>query len=680
MSRLHPGQARLQQQAGLAAARRAPLLELGLGLVLAFTAELVHAQPVEDEPSFDDPVEEMIVIGDPSAAMDVLAGSSLTRILTDERLREGAQIDELLAETPGIQIRRFGGIGERFDISIRGSRPEQVPVFLDGFRLDTSLTGRSDLSTLCLDVLQEIQVTRGAAATRSGSGAIGGVVNLVSRRPRAEPETRLRASAGDFDSYEGSLRHARRIGAWDLSVGYCGFTTEGDFQAQQIRSVVGGTPTGSAEVKRRINNDAERHTGLTQIGRQIGSGSLRITQLTSYLDRGSPGFFDQQRPDAREKNLSLLTGLRFEHPVDLVPRSGIEIGLSHRFEGNEYRDPDRQAAAERIDTDTDVHAFIANLGWRTRFDAFSGKHAFGLLAEGRGEIRQSSEATSKSREAVAVRAELETSWLGDRLYVSPSVRLERYSDFDLELIPALVLRAEPLSWLILRGSISRSYRAPSFQELYLPDKGFEEGNPNLSPEDAWSYEAGLIIESPFESSWLQGEVEFVYFAGEIDDSIVFQLVSPTKRSFVNSGPSETHGYELMLRWRPHPWVRISASRTVTRSRLDRTGEPLAGVAASQTDGRIELGPRERFKLVAEVHYIGRIPLDSGGFASIPSRTLFDASAGIDLTTLPVPYLDRLGDSLWLSVRGRNLSNESQYDSGNFPRPGRNFVVALESVF
>ena len=134
--------------------------------------------------------------------MDVLAGATTTRIDTDLRLIEGAQIDDLLSEVPGVQIRRFGGAGERFEISIRGSRPEQVPVFLDGVRLNTSLTGRSDLSGICLDVLEEIQVTRGAGAARAGSGAIGGVVNLVSRRAPEDPETRL--------SLGRQFRHARR--------------------------------------------------------------------------------------------------------------------------------------------------------------------------------------------------------------------------------------------------------------------------------------------------------------------------------------------------------------------------------------------------------------------------------------------------------------------------------------
>jgi len=188
----------------------------------------------------------MIVVGDPPTPVDSLPGASVSVVDIDDRLIEGARIDDLLSEMPGVQIRRFGGVGDRFEISIRGSRPEQVPVFLDGIRLDTSLTGRSDLSTLCTDVLDEIQVTRGAGAARAGSGAIGGVVNLVSRRAPPEPETRLRIAGGSFGTIEGSVRHARRFDHGEASLSYCGFRTDGDYEFQRARAIVDGQPIARA--------------------------------------------------------------------------------------------------------------------------------------------------------------------------------------------------------------------------------------------------------------------------------------------------------------------------------------------------------------------------------------------------------------------------------------------------
>ena len=185
---------------------------------------------------------------------------------------------------------------------------------------------------------------------------------------------------------------------------------------------------------------------------------------------------------------------------------------------------------------------------------------------------------------------------------------------------------------------------------------------------------------PSAIPWLDGEVEFTWFRGEIDQSINYTLVSPDTFTFVNSGGSETRGYELTLRWRPHDWLRVTAARTVTEAKLENNDNRLAGIAVSQVDGRVELGPRDRFRLVGEVHYTGRIPLNSGGTAQLPSRVIFDASASLDLAQVGTFRLDPFVRSLWLSLRGRNLNNTAVRDVSFRPRPGRNFTLSLEGQF
>jgi iron complex outermembrane receptor protein len=281
---------------------------------------------------------------------------------------------------------------------------------------------------------------------------------------------------------------------------------------------------------------------------------------------------------------------------------------------------------------------------------------------------------------VALRAELSSRWLDDRLEISPSIRFERYSGFDAEWIPGLFVEGRPLEWLVLKASASRSYRIPSFQELYLPDKGFERGNEDLEPEEAWNFEVGSVLSSPFDVPWLEGEIEATFFAGEVEDSIAFTLISTSVVAPVNIGRSSIRGYELTLRWRPHPWLRLIAARTVTDARRDVNDKNVVGIAVSQIDGRLELGPQERFKLVGEVHYTGRIPQNQGGTADLASRVAFDASASVDLARIEALGLGRFTKSLWLSFRGRNLGNVAMRDTLYRPRPGRNFSLALEGVF
>ncbi len=636
------------------------------------------------------PVEEMLVVGEPRPELDVLPGSTTTRIETELRLIEGAGLDDLLAEVPGVQIRRFGGLGERFEISIRGSRPEQVPVLLDGVRLDSSLSGRSDLSTLCLDVVEEIQVTRGAGAARAGSGGIGGVVNLVSRRPTEQPETRVRIGGGHFGTVEGSLRHARRLDDWDLSLAYCGFHSDGDFEFQRAPSRTQGNTIGSAEIVTRENNDADRHTALWQLGRTLGNARMRLSQLGSHLERGAPGLEQDPRTRAREENASLLTRLGLDltgatPAADQDAASGERVGrfsttLSHRFEDNRFEDPEPTAGRDEIDSETTLHTLAGQSSFRLPFHLLGGRHDARLLGEARFDHRGSNEAKSRSRAGVALRAELSSHYFEGRLRVSPSLRFERYSGLSEEWLPGLFVEADPVAFWSIRAAASRSYRIPSFQELYLPDRGFERGNERLRPEEAWNFEVGTRLSSPLDSAWLDLEIEATWFRGEIDESIVFQLISSNVVAPVNTGAAETRGYELSLRWTPHPWWRMTAARTVTRTKLESTGRNVAGIAVSQIDGRFEFGPRDRFKLVGEIHYTGRIPLDSGGLAELPSRVAYDASLAIDLARIPGFGGAWPGRSLWLSLRGRNLGDVALRDTRSFPRPGRSASVALEGVF
>lgn len=622
-------------------------------------------------------VEEMLVVGEPRAEMDVLAGASTTRLSVDEGLLSGARIDELLADVPGLQIRNFGGAGEPVEISIRGSSAQQVPVFLDGVRLESALTSRTDLSTICLDVLEEIQVTRGPGAARAGSGAIGGVVNLVSRAPESEPETRVRVAGGHFETVEGSVRHARRAGPWGLSLAYCGFRTEGDFEYQRA-SV--GTAGAANPIERRLNNRARRHTGLLRVEREIGRNRLRLTQLVSALDRGTPGQETNPRTQANDEHLSLLTIARLERPLAGVEEGRAELLLAHRWERDDFEDPLPQPGFAPIDAETQSHTLTPRVTFRGAFDLVGADIDASLLAEGRFDTRASNEADRRSRAGGSLRAELTARWLADRVRVSPSLRFEDFEGLDPEWIPGLFLEGDPLPWLTLKASASRSYRAPSFGELYLPDKGFERGNADLEAETAWNFEVGGLVRSPFTAPWLDFEIEGAWFAGEIDDAIVFTRISGQTSSFVNTGRAEIRGHELSLRWRPHDWLRVTASRTVTDSKDEQTGTPLPGIARSQVDARVELGPRDRFALEGELQYTGDIRTSPGGLSKLDSRLLFDASARIDLAQIDaLPLPERLR-SLWLIVRGRNLGNVATRDALFYPRPGRNVTISMEGVF
>ena len=215
----------------------------------------------------------------PAASRDVL--------FADDFTGEAKQLADLLEETEGVFVRRFGGPGDRSEVSIRGSGSNQVVVTLDGVRANSVLTGGLDLSRVCLPLLERVEITRGAGTTQEGSGAIGGVVNLVTRNG-LDPVTRAEFSGGAFDTYAGSFLHADRAGVVDYSVGYCGFDTEGDFEFQRPTERIDGiiAPFEPDETE-RVNNDRRQHGATFLGGRSLRPGDAATLELRGVCERRS---------------------------------------------------------------------------------------------------------------------------------------------------------------------------------------------------------------------------------------------------------------------------------------------------------------------------------------------------------------------------------------------------------
>ena len=102
-----------------------------------------------------------------------------TTIDTSEATAKVQSVADVLSESVGVQVRRFGGLGAFSTVSIRGSTPNQVEVYLDNVLLNTANAGLVDLGSVPLDNVDHIEIYRGFAPLQLGAGSIGGAINLV---------------------------------------------------------------------------------------------------------------------------------------------------------------------------------------------------------------------------------------------------------------------------------------------------------------------------------------------------------------------------------------------------------------------------------------------------------------------------------------------------------------------
>lgn len=598
-------------------------------------------------------------------------------IEVDDYAGEGRRIEDLVEQVPGVYVRRFGGPGESAEISIRGSSGSQVVVLLDGVRLNSAQSGTVDLSTIPADLIERIEVTRGGGSVQSGSDAIGGVVNLVTRRASGRPSTRLSGSYGSWDTWTASASQTGRLAGSELLLGYDYFGTAGDWDFEPVSGV---NPSDPGEVQ-RINNRNEQHSGLLKLARDV-SEDVRLELSDSFfhgsqgrpgLDLDSGGPLRGQRAYAHQRRLRNAAQLRLRG-VDATPLDlDWELRGFQRYDRSRFSDPQ----APPVDSDDRNASLGTRLGLEHERDDAWLAQALALAAELRRDRFEPKVGRTRLRSVFGLSLQDELRLLGGRLRLVPALRYDDTQGFGPEWIPRLGAALRVGDWLRIKGNAERSYRVPNFDELYL-DEGVLRGDPALRPEDARNYDLGLELS---RSRWgpLSGlALELVGFWNDIDNTIVFQQVSPNVIKATNVPDARVRGLELSGRAKLG-WLSLAGSYTRLESELRPSGNPLPGRPENEADLRVELAdPDGRFALVGTLLYTDEIPLNQSGRLFLSGRTTFDASLRLGLHAL-CSWPGRWGlRELALSFIGTNLGDRSLRDALSFPQPGRSLGLRLEA--
>jgi vitamin B12 transporter len=617
--------------------------------------------------------------------------SSFTTVIEVEPYRsEMRSVEDLLSLTPGVQVRRFGGEGQPSEISIRGSTPQQVVIELDGVKLNTAQSGAVDLSTIPLALLDRIEVSRGGGSVQSGTDAIGGVINLITRRPGGETRNAVAGEAGSFGTWRGSAARSGTADGVEYALGYDGFHTDGDWEFRRFDQQVGDILIEpDPRTATRINSAVDNQSGLIALGHSFGDAThLTLRDQIFYTSRGVPGLDSGsvgdagQRSDAHERQTRNVAALDLE-TADLA-HSGVDanVGLSYLFQRAVFRDPDVvPTIGSTIHTDDTNGSLVGRLGFETRRSLGPTEHRASLGLSLERDSLEATEQPDQTRNSVGVVAQDDASALEQRVRVIPALRFDDTEGFGGEWIPRIGVIVSPWKWLRLKGNLERSYRVPNFDELYFPDEGFIRGNPNLQPEKATNADAGgelgFAHVGPFDDVTLEG----AWFHNSIDNSIVFLLVSPTLIEPRNTGPATSEGFELAGGFTVLRWIGVYANHTFVDATLNKTGAPLPGRARDETNVRVSIGPPSKaVQLIGSVQITSQIPVSDTGDTVLPDRTVWNATVAVDLVKLGLTPQRIPLRELLVALDAQNLTDVAIRDAEFFPQPGRSFTLRVEAVW
>ncbi|MGA8893254.1 MAG: TonB-dependent receptor [Anaeromyxobacteraceae bacterium] len=565
-------------------------------------------------------------------------------------------VAELAATAPGVAIRGQGGLGQLTTISIRGSTSGGVRVLLDGIPLDTAAGGGVDLSTIPLHWVDRVEVTRGAEGAYFGAGALGGAVNVVTL-PATAGKWGVEATGGSFGT--ASVTADGSVGGedWALLGALTAATTRGDFPYLTPENP---SVPGSPLVPQVRANDAASQAGLLLKGRYVpGSDRLDGVLQLSWSYRQLPGVPAAPTPDDWQRGGRASGALRWSRLLS----SGltVEAGLAARYETLDVH------VAPPGGTGTTDQADLAGGGEaRVTWEAGPSLLTFGVLAS--GERLDSTASGDHARPTFAAWVADDLTFGDQAVRVSPALRVDAvgpYTGVSAKLGGSVRIHG-PWS---ARASAGRSFRPPSFSELYLVQGPFEP-NPDLLPEVAWSVDGALVYDGPLGRGSVGG------FGTLYDDLIVYEAGRvPGSFKPQNALRASAAGLELeLLTARARDLCNLQAQLSYTFLATE-TLQGVPGVVGKELPHR----PRNRaFARVSvdpgvagghlEAQYVGAQYLDSRNIHSVPAS--FVVNAGAFARILRSPEV-RIGAEV------KNLLDDRTVQDGfGYPLPSRTLLVTI----
>lgn len=405
----------------------------------------------------------------PVAVRDVLAA---VEIINREQIEhsQARSLPDLLRGRAGISIGNQGGLGKLTTLFMRGSESDHVLVLVDGVRMGSATSGLVSFQDIPVELIERIEIVRGPRSSLYGSEAIGGVIQIFTRRDTGAMTPRFSIGAGSNDTYESSAGIGGRIGR-----GWFG----ADYSRQQTRGINAcrGYFNSWMDAGGCFTNEPDRD------GYKRDSVSLRGgIDITDVLE------FDTHALRAQAEN---------HYDGSYVNRSRI---VQQVVGGNLAWTPSQTAtlrlsAGRNRDLSDNFHDATANGYFATNRDTATLQGDFGVAAGQRvsaGFEWQRDTVDSDTRYVLANRDDraLFAQYQGDfgALDVQASARRDDNGQFGEHSTGnvALGFDIDP-AWRLTLGT-GTAFKAPTFNELYYP---FGFGNPDLAPERSRTVEAGI---------------------------------------------------------------------------------------------------------------------------------------------------------------------------------------------
>jgi len=624
-------------------------------LLLLFFLTLSTASPAA-EPQREETLRPVVVT---PTRTDIPQEETTTSVsvITAEEIREqqAETVLGVLRNVPGVDVAQSGSRGATTSVFIRGSNSDQVLVLMDGVEVNSTTLGSFDFAHLATDNIERIEVVRGAGGSLYGSKAVGGVINIITKKGSGPLHATLSAEGGNGTTH-------REVAAISGSTGGLNYSLSSTYLRTTGFNKVNDDYRNAA-VSARFDYELMKDGSLSAIFNMTDSklGLVNNNVSSNILD-----------PNARENDQRFTGQLAWRHKV--LPQWDYRLSLGITQAHERFSDPDPiifgvcgDPFTFALPSRTLIKPRILAPQFQTNYRFDPGHQVtFGVDLDLRSAELTSTDGCNavtsfdKSQNNQAVYLQDQLKLFDERLILVGGVRYDNNQDFGPEWSPsfstAYLLKETGTKF---KAGYAEGFRAPTFNDLFFP--GF--GNPGLRPETTWEINAG--VEQRLWRDRLQ--VEVIYFHREARDLIVFRGLRPE-----NVGQVIFDGAELILRAKLGYGFAFNGNYTYVNfsDRLVRRPKHKGNVTLSYQEGP--------FHASLNSHITGRrLDVDAVTFATVDKGGF----ARFDLVSsyaLPL----RLPGVKQVSVIGKieNLFDKKYEEADGFRARPFNFLIGIRGVF
>lgn len=554
--------------------------------------------------------------------------SSVT-VITQEQIenQQATSIQELLRSVAGISIVNNGGEGKNSSLFLRGTNSDHILVLVDGVKIGSATLGRPAFQLIPVEHIERIEVVRGPRSSLYGSEAIGGVVQIFTKKGGGAFRPSVSFSAGSYDSYRGSigLSGGQKNSWYNFSVSQ--YETEG-FDACE---------TDRCGIVEPDEDGFFQKSASFSYGRKINNKT--VVELNGMRANGELEF-DSSTQDESETVQEVIGG-KVTH--DTNEKWRISVLLSqYKDESDDFNDGifastfNTKRNAVTVQNDfllSDENQLIVGLDYQR--DEVSGTTDYVVDSrDNKGLFLQF------LREADAHSAQL-------------SVRHDDNEQFGKNNTGSLAWGLKIDDGLRLNASYGTAFKAPTFNDLYWPGGG----NPDLEPQESDSFEVGLTGIAAW-GSWSTN----VYHT-KIDKLIVYNppLWIPEEAS------ARIRGIEL----------RLSAKFLGWNSNFDLTiQDPKNNESGANRGNLLPRRPKELARLsfdrkIRNYNFGGILVAEGERYDDTLNTIKLNSYYSIDV------FAGYRIDSDWqINASVKNILDEEYQTAAYFNQPGRNYLVTI----